>query len=70
LSHLCTENIKKNDVGAIIEKENCRWPTNEFGSRREYHGVTRGFILNEIYRRVDPDERTLGEFVREEFAQG
>ena len=36
------------------------------GSRREYHALTRGFILNEIFRRVDPAGRTVGQFVREE----
>ena len=35
---------------------------------REYHGVTRGWILGEILRRVDPDRRTLGEFLRDEIA--
>jgi CubicO group peptidase (beta-lactamase class C family) len=70
VTSMWTENIKKNEVGAIIEKEGCRWPVNDFGSKREYHSVTRGFILNEIFRRVDPDKRTLGEFVREEFATG
>jgi hypothetical protein len=33
---------------------------------REYHGVTKDFIVNEIFRRVDPKKRTLGEFLKEE----
>jgi CubicO group peptidase (beta-lactamase class C family) len=32
-----------------------------------YHAVTRGFILNEIVRRVDPKGRSIGEILDEEF---
>lgn len=35
---------------------------------RSYHALTRGFVINEIVRRVDPKKRTLGEFVSEEMA--
>ena len=34
--------------------------------RREYHALTRGWILNEIVRRVDPQGRTIGEILRED----
>ena len=33
---------------------------------RQYHGLTRGFILAEIIRRVDPQNRFIGKFVHEE----
>jgi len=69
VSSMWTENLKKNEVGAVIEGEACRFPPAESGSRREYHSLTRGFILNEIFRRVDPQRRTLAEFVEEEFSQ-
>ena len=36
--------------------------------RREYHFITRGFLLQEIVRRVDPQRRTIGKFVEEEIA--
>ncbi|KAL2918266.1 hypothetical protein HK105_202193 [Polyrhizophydium stewartii] len=32
-----------------------------------YHAVTRGWYLNEIVRRVDPQRRTIGQIVRQEF---
>ncbi|KAJ9088797.1 hypothetical protein DSO57_1019659 [Entomophthora muscae] len=34
---------------------------------RSYHAVTRGWILNEVVRRVDPQERTLGQIYQDEF---
>ncbi|CAG8646065.1 15847_t:CDS:2 [Funneliformis mosseae] len=35
---------------------------------RAYHGITRGWYLNEIVRRVDPRHRTIGRIVAEEIA--
>ena len=55
------DNIKKNAVGDRIEKHKPSWPADE--GRRQYHAVTRGWIANEIFRRVHPDKRTLGEFL-------
>jgi len=64
-------NLKDNVVGKVIEETKPDFPevANPDGSksRRGYHYVTRGFILNEVLRRVDPKGRTLGEFIREEF---
>ena len=40
------------------------FPPESFNSTREYHAVTRGYILNEIFRRVEPSGRTMGEFLR------
>jgi CubicO group peptidase (beta-lactamase class C family) len=37
-------------------------------SKRHYHGITRGFILSGVIRRVDPFHRTLGQFLREEIS--
>lgn len=64
---LFTENIKRNKVGRIIEQHRQRY--REGGSRREYHAITRGWIINEVFRRVDPDGRTVGEFLREEISR-
>ena len=58
------ENIKENVVGKVIEAEKQELPPLSLGTDREYHAVTRGHILNEILRRVDPQHRTLGEFLR------
>ena len=60
-----TENIKKNAIGSILEKEQCRYPE---GQKREYHAITRGWVANEIFRRVDPAGRTIGEYLSEEVA--
>ena len=35
-------------------------------TRREYHALTRGFILQELFRRVEPHHRTIGTFLKEE----
>jgi CubicO group peptidase (beta-lactamase class C family) len=67
-SALLRENIKQNSVGGIIEQQTSRYPK-KTGSRREYHAVTRGWIVNEVFRRVDPLRRTIGEWLQQEFAQ-
>jgi len=36
--------------------------------KKSYHSLSRGFIENEIFRRVDPKKRTIGQFFREEVA--
>ena len=36
-----------------------------FLSRREYHGLSRGFILQEVFRRVVPGQETMGQFLQE-----
>jgi CubicO group peptidase (beta-lactamase class C family) len=38
-------------------------------TRRIYHATTRGWILAELIRRVDPQHRLFHEFVREEIAE-
>jgi CubicO group peptidase (beta-lactamase class C family) len=62
---LRTESIKQNKVGELIEGLSLSFP-DEDGRKREYHAVTRGWILNEIFRRVDPASRTIGEFLRDD----
>lgn len=37
---------------------------------REYHNLTGGWILNEIFRRTTPDNVTLGSWIRREFYEG
>ena len=53
------ENLKKNSMGSVIEKCSPVFPSPDScgGSKRNYHAGTRGFILNEIVRRVDPQKR-------------
>jgi hypothetical protein len=57
------KNIKKNKIGKIIEESNSiKMP----GFPRFYHATSRDYILNEIFRRVEPKGRTTGEYLREE----
>lgn len=59
---LWTENIKKNKIGALIESEHSVfWD----GMKRQYHASTRDMITNEIFRRLDPKQRTMGEYLRD-----
>lgn len=60
---LFLENIKKNSIGEIIETDSLVLPE---GNHRMYHTLSRGWIENEIFRRVYPEGKTMGEFLREE----
>ena len=62
VSDLVIEKIKQNHVGQVIERQSPSYPDT---GRRENHAVTRGWIANEIFRRVSPDQRTIGEFLLE-----
>jgi len=59
---LLRQSIKDNRVGEIIERQTPRYPSGVAG-QREYHAVTRGWIVNELFRRLDPSNRTIGEYV-------
>ena len=62
------DNLKDNAIGEMIEKckpfflNTCH---NHDGtpSVRAYHAVSRGWIINEIVRRVDDKKRTIGEIL-------
>lgn len=58
-------NIKRNTIGAVIEKEPLQYPAGA-ASKCEYHALTRGWVANEIFRRVDPQGRTIGEFLQDD----
>jgi len=64
---LLTENIKQNKVGQVIEGHAQKFRMGD-GHRREYHAITRGWIVNELFRRVDPARRTIGEFLRDDIS--
>jgi CubicO group peptidase (beta-lactamase class C family) len=59
--------LKQNAVGQVLEQHPLRFPRAN-GSPREYHAITRGWIANEIFRRVEPAGRTMGEFLRDEIS--
>ena len=60
LDDLLTENIKQNKVGRFIEEHAQKFGSGD-GAKREYHAVTRGWIANEVFRRLDPAGRSCGE---------
>ena len=55
------ENIKRNCLGEVIARQKCVYPE---GGKREYHAITRGWVANEIFRRVHPEGKTIGEFLK------
>ena len=67
MQDLFAENIKQNAIGRIIEQHGVNYD-GAGGGKREYHGLTRGWIANELFRRVDPTGRTIGEFLREDIS--
>ena len=50
-------------MGELIENEKL-WFPNDGKNLRCYHAVTRDLISNEIFRRVEPKGRTMGEYIR------
>ena len=58
-----TENVKKNKIGEVIEKTTPFWRE---GSVRMYHPFTKDWITNEIFRRAEPQGRTMGEYFEQE----
>lgn len=72
---LKTEAIKQNKIGQIIETDSPIWLSDEKISdpenarERYYHGTERDWVTNEIFRRVEPKGRTMGEYLREELGE-
>ncbi len=66
-TQLETSALKQNSVGRIFEEHPLSFP--EGRSHREYHAVTRGWIVNEIFRRIEPGQRTMGEFLRQHISE-
>jgi len=61
------ENIKQNSVGRVIENAAPLLAADPLHARK-YHALSRGWVLNEIFRRIDPQRRTIGEYLREEIS--
>ena len=60
---LWRDNIKANKIGEVLESHPLRFRQD---TPREYHAMTRGWVANEVFRRVDPYGRTIGEFLCED----
>jgi len=59
-------NLRQNKVGKLIEESEQEWPEE---GRRQYHGNSRGWVANEIFRRVHPEGSTIGEFLRSKVSE-
>lgn len=66
---LYKDGIRKNILGEYLEHQKLQYPPEGSGTTRQYHSLSRGFILQEIFRRVDPKKRTIGEYLKEEIAR-
>jgi CubicO group peptidase (beta-lactamase class C family) len=64
-NEMTTEAIKNNSIGKIIEDMKPFWPKE---SKREYHSMSRDWISNELFRRIEPQGRTYGEYLRQEIS--
>jgi CubicO group peptidase (beta-lactamase class C family) len=49
----------------VLARQTPAWPP---GTRHGYHGLTIGMYMQELMRRVDPANRSLGRFFRDEIA--
>ncbi len=52
-------------VAAVLARQKPAWPP---GSRQAYHAITLGLYQGELLRRLDPQQRTLGQFFQDEIA--
>ncbi|MEM7019934.1 MAG: serine hydrolase domain-containing protein [Pseudomonadota bacterium] len=64
---LLVESIKLNKVGQVIENQAAKFRKGD-GNKREYHAATRGWVVNEVFRRIEPQGRTIGQFLRDEIS--
>ena len=50
----------------LLANQKPHWPP---GTGHGYHAVTSGFLAGELVRRVDPQHRSYGQFLRDELDQ-
>ena len=55
--------LRVQTFGEMYEEALPRFP---YKGKREYHGLTRGFLANELFRRIEPSGSTIGEFLKRE----
>merc|ERR1719510_2346921 len=61
------ESIKQNKIGEFIEQQPAIFPeVDGIKFKREYHGLSRGLLINELVRRLHPEGKTMGEILRDE----
>lgn len=52
-------------LAVVLARQKPAW---EPGTRQAYHGITLGFYESELLRRIDPQQRSLGQFFQDEIA--
>lgn len=52
-------------LAGVLARQAPRWPP---GTRHGYHALTIGLYAQEVFRRIDPQRRTLGRFFADEIA--
>jgi len=52
-------------LAVVLARQKPAWPA---GTRQAYHAITLGFYENELLRRIDPRQRTIGQFFHDEIA--
>jgi CubicO group peptidase (beta-lactamase class C family) len=52
-------------LAGVMERQRPIWPP---GERQAYHAITLGFYENELVRRIDPANRTIGRVLHEDIA--
>ncbi|MBS3819002.1 beta-lactamase family protein [bacterium] len=57
------------NLDGVAEKLSRQKPLWKPGTKHGYHAATLGMYMNELIRRVDPQNRSLGQFFQEEIAQ-
>lgn len=57
---------KDDPLSKRIERSTPKWNTAAGPSKRSYHAITRGLILNELVKKVDPKGRSVGKILEEE----
>ena len=63
---IMTPNIKQNKFGEIAEKDRQYIVP---GYKRAYHSETRDSMANEWFRRIEPSNRTMDEYLRQEIKE-
>lgn len=53
------------DLAVVLARQQPAWSP---GSRQAYHAITLGYYESELLRRIDPQQRTLGQFFQDELA--
>ena len=56
------------DLDSLAEALARQKPAWEPGTRQAYHAISLGFYENELLRRIDPGQRSIGRFFQEEIA--